>query len=125
MKENRKNTKNKTIKTPFPYGKFQEYKRKVGIVSEKDIKLSKIKKLFLLAIDEFKKGLISSDDLSAISNKLFVYLLKDNLFKEDQELFGAIEAASEIDFYIRNPESKNLNRFLKEVLEYLRKEPKN
>jgi len=79
----------------------------------------------LLAIDEFKKGLISSDDLSAISNKLFVYILKDNLFKEDQELFGAIEAASEIDFYIRNPESKNLNRFLKEVLEYLRKEPKN
>jgi len=35
MKENRKNTKNKTIKTPFPYGKFEEYKRKVGIVSEK------------------------------------------------------------------------------------------
>jgi len=54
-----------------------------------------------------------------------VYLLKDNLFKEDQELFGAIEAASEIDFYIRNPESKNLNRFLKEVLEYLKKESKN
>lgn len=109
------------IKVPFPSDKFEKYKKIVGVREGKFISKDQIKKIFLLALEDFKKGKISSDMLSAISEKLFNFFIKNNEFKKDQDLFFALEAASELSFYIRHPESKNLNLFLKEVLEFDKK----
>jgi hypothetical protein len=108
----------KTIKIPFPFDKFFEYEKKVGVKEESDFGIKEIREIFLLSINDFKKGKISSDELSSISEKLFNLLVKNNLFKQDENLFFAIQASAEISFYTRHPESENLNRFLKEVLDF-------
>ena len=117
---------NKIITIPFPYKKFEEYKKKAGIESEKkEINADQIKKIFLMTIKDFEKGTISIDELSSISEKLFNFMVKvRKLIEEEKTLFSAIESAAELGFYVRHPDSPFFKQFLEEVLDYSKTQTK-
>lgn len=109
----------KSIKIPFPFEKFEEYKNRLGIKEEVvGTDVDQLKKLFALVVRDFKKGKVSVDELSSISEKLFNLLIKNKKLRKDEDFFFALEVGAELSFYVRHPESKNLNRFLKEVLDF-------
>jgi len=111
----------KVIKTPFPKEKYAEYVKLVG-ASKEPFSVEQIKQILVIAIKEFEKGTISSDQLSSIGNALFQNLVKDKDPHGDSELFGAVLAASELSFYIRKPKfEKQFMDFLNEVIVFKKK----
>lgn len=110
-------TSNKTIRTPFPEEFWSKIKTEVNIQGEK-FSEEQIKRIYVLVVDAFLGGDISTDAVAGICNKMFdkVVQIKG---KDDSDLLQAIIAGSELAFYIRN---QNLliqfNGFLKDVIRY-------
>lgn len=111
-------TADKTVKLPFPEDAFKNFKEQANVAEDEKLTEEQIKRIYVLCVDAFLSGDLSTDDIAAISTKLIdsVKALED---RKDPDLSDAMYAGSEIGFYIRN---KNLliqfNGFLKEVLNY-------
>lgn len=91
----------------------EKYLNKIGISSMKDISLLKGKEFFLIVIEDFKKGILSPDDLSDFGSEIFGWVGKKY---PKSELFQVSLAASELSFYIRAKGSyENLPWYLEEI----------
>lgn len=110
-------TADKTIKLPFPSKKYNLYKVACGEDKESNLTEAQINKIYKLMVNDFLNGGISVDDISSICNSLFDRTVK--VAGSGSKLFDAINAGSELGFYVRNPKlSTQFNSFLKGVLEY-------
>lgn len=103
---------NKEITLDFSDLKWRELLERLGIkkgaLDEEDVR-----RIFCFSFEMFLKGEYSTDDLSSICAHLF-----DNLKDKSKypELFDALEAGSELGFYIRD---KNLLPNFKHFMEEL------
>jgi hypothetical protein len=108
---------NKIISTPFPSKEFKKILLKCEVNNIDQITLEQMKKIYILTVDLFLKGSLSTDGIASIFNNLFTK--GTYLNNEDKNILDAIIAASELSFYIRKPEVSNLfMNFLKEVIDY-------
>lgn len=75
--------------------------------------------MFLVAVEDFKNKNISVEQFSSICHFLFGKIVKNNLLLKDKNLFGAILAGSELDYYRTQPKNnKQYENFLDEVFAY-------
>ncbi len=108
----------KTIKTTFPRDLFKRYINQIGIKG-KDFGILQIRKIFLIAVEDFKNKNISVEEFSSICHFLFGKIVKNNLLLKDNNLFGAILAGSELNYYrTRSKNTKQYKVFLDEVFVY-------
>lgn len=75
-----------------------------GVVSGSRMTFKQVKSVFALAVDDFIKGSISSDNLAAISHSLWKCLLKRSIPSKYEELFKILIAGSELSYYARKVE---------------------
>jgi len=108
----------KTIKTTIPRDLLKRYKSQIGIKG-KDFGISQIRKMFLIAVEDFKNKNISVEEFSSICHFLFGKIVKNDLLLKDKNLFGAILAGSELDYYrTQSKNTKQYKDFLDEVFAY-------
>lgn len=93
--------KTKIIKAVLP-PQYETYKASLGVASEAEMTEEQIKKIYVLAVEEFLKGDISTDGISAIFNRLFTRLTK--LSGENFDLLNAI--ISQIRVIILHPQPR-------------------
>lgn len=97
----------------------RKYLKEIGESSIKDISLSKGSQLFLLVIEDFRKGILSSDDLSDFGFKIFHGIAKNY---PESDLFQASLSASELSFYLRAKGSyKDIPQYLEDVDKFYEK----
>jgi len=90
-----------------------KYLNKIGGSSIKDISLLEANQLFLLVIGDFKKGVLSSDDLSAFGFEIFHGVAKHY---PKSDLFQASLSASELVFSLRTkPAYINIPKYLEDI----------
>lgn len=75
-----------------------KYLKKIGELDIKGISLPKANQLFILIIEDFKKGILSSDDLANFGFKIFHGVAKHY---PDSDLFQASLSASDLNFEMR------------------------
>lgn len=96
-----------------------KYLKRVGEPAIRGISLPKANQLFVLVIEDFKTGILSSDDLANFGFKIFHGVAKHY---PDSDLFKASLAASELNFYIRVKGSyKDLPWYLEEIDKFYEK----
>ncbi|KKR11191.1 MAG: hypothetical protein A2694_02725 [Candidatus Blackburnbacteria bacterium RIFCSPHIGHO2_01_FULL_40_17] len=111
----------KTIRIIFPTKKFKKYLEKSGVSSTKELSLDLIHNVFVETIGDFRKGELSLDELSGISNHLWSDGISDK-DKFNSDLAKTLYSAAELSFYVRNVQDKDAAKrfieFLREVLSY-------
>jgi len=91
----------------------KEYLDQFNLSSIKDASLNNGEALFCKVIEDFKKGKLSSDDLSTFSFEIFHGIAKRY---PKSDLFQASLSASELSFYIRSSSSyKNIPQCLGDI----------
>ena len=91
----------------------KRYLKRVGEFSIEGLFLPKANRLFLLVIGDFKKGILSSDDLASFGFAIFHGVAKHY---PNSDLFQASLSASELSFCIRTKETyKDLPRYLVDI----------
>ena len=102
----------KLIKTKNIDSLKQKYLRKAKVYTG-ELDLSKAEKLFRSVIKDFKKGNLSSDELSSFGFYIFHAVAKHY---PESNLFKATLSASELDFAVRNPSVyRNLEAYLNDI----------
>jgi hypothetical protein len=92
--------KNGVIEIPFPEQKYQQYLSFFSLKDIKDIKSAEeVKRFFLHLISDFRKGLLSIDELAEIATKLNTVLLSLN--QKGTELEGLTYKCSELPYNLR------------------------
>jgi len=103
----------KIIKTKITDACKQKYLRKVEARSFDELTLPKADNLFWLVIGDFKKGKLSSDDLSCFGFFLFHAVAKHH---PSSFLFNATLSASELSFAMRNPAVyRNIKKYFEDI----------
>ncbi len=116
--------KNNTLitSTPFPREIFLKICTESGnniseIKEVKDFTHEQIHKIFMLSTKKFMSGEICTEQLSDIANYLYNSLLASN--KAEGKLYEALQAASELTFYIRTAEKTHtLEKFRDRIVSY-------
>lgn len=89
------------------------YLKKIGETSIKSLTFLKAEQLFLLVVENFKKGVLSSDEVASFGFKIFHGIAKHY---PKSDLFQASLSASELSFCTRMKEVyDSLPKLLKEI----------
>ena len=120
----RSDGKNRFVETiekaaPFPavYVKGAGFINISEIKEVKDFTHEQIHKIFMLSTKKFMSGEICTEQLSDIANYLYNSLLASN--KAEGKLYEALQAASELTFYIRTAEKTHtLEKFRDRIVSY-------
>jgi len=96
----------------------QEYFQQIGACSN-ELDLPKAEELFRLVIKDFKKGVLSLDELSSFGFYIFHAVAKHHPLSG---LFKATLSASELNFVVRSPSVySNLELYLKDIDKFFEK----
>lgn len=98
--------KSPQITIPFPEEKFQKYLESTDSKDLEKLTVEEITKLFVSMVRNFDRGVISSDELSEMSAKLWQSLVhkeKSGEFNKEKnkDLFESLLFAAELGFYAR------------------------
>lgn len=88
-----------------------KYLQEIGLSSIKLSTIEQANKLFVAVIRDFRKGELSSDELSTFGFEIFHGVAKKN---NESDLFQASLSASELIFEIRS-DGQNIQRCLKDI----------
>jgi len=98
---------------------IEKYLKKIGESSIKQLTLPKANELFMLVIDDFNKGILSSDNLSSFGFEIFHGVAKRY---PKSDLFQTSLSASEISFNLRTKAAYgNISKSLEEVNKFYEK----
>jgi len=96
----------KTIEIPFPNKVFESYLDKLSIKSEEELNNISIFQIIKKCYQDFKSGSLSLDNFSSIGGYLFNKLTND---AKDRSLGSVLLDIGELNFYIRDTNSKQNN----------------
>lgn len=118
----KKQKKTNTLKVPVPKDKFRYYLECVGVALDSELEKDQAQKVFFRAIQEFKTGELSLDELSAISHRIWWQMtMKDNKFF-GTKLGKLLYEGGELSFYVRSATKRELGltfiQFLGDILKY-------
>lgn len=100
----------------------KKYLHIIGETSIKNLPLPKAEQLFHLVINNFKKGILSSDEIASFGFRIFHGIAKHY---PKSDLFLASLYASELSYYLRTKEGfYNLPKLLREIEIFHEKEGK-
>ena len=88
------------IEIPFPEEKYNTYLAKLPVTPSGEPTTQQKKHIFISAVDDFKKGTLSLDELSSIADNLWSSLNATE--KATEDLADAMYAAAELNFYLRS-----------------------
>jgi hypothetical protein len=100
-----------------------KYLKNMGITQSQKLTKETAEELFIKVIEDFKKGIISSDVLSSFGFNIFHEVAKKY---PDSDLFRASLSASELTFTLRTKTVfKNISGLLEDIDNYYNKEQKS
>jgi hypothetical protein len=112
-------SKNKTINISFPNKVFDLYLERFNVKSEDELNDQNIFFIIKDCYKDFKKGILSLDDFSSIGGYFFDKLKPSS---KSSNFGSALLNIGELNFYIRNSESKpkfsEINNFLSDIDEF-------
>jgi len=112
-------TNKETIEIPFPEEVFDSYLKKNNLKSEEELNDINIFLIIKDCYKDFKIGSLSLDDFSSIGGYFFGKLEPNS---KSSRLGGILLDIGELNFYIRNSESKpkfsEISNFLSSIDEY-------
>lgn len=114
-------TNKETIEIPFPEEVFDSYLKKNNLKSEEELNDVNIFLIIKDCYKDFKIGSLSLDDFSSIGGYFFGKLRPNS---KSSRLGGILLDIGELNFYIRNSESKpkfsEIINFLSSIDEYFK-----
>ncbi len=96
-------TEKGTISIPFPQKKFRAYLKNVHATTRKKLTKEQVQKIFLMAIEDFYKGLLSLDELSSIAEAIYY----PNMPILDKDLDPVLDEASELSYTVRQVDNSS------------------
>lgn len=117
--------KGNEINSNFPQKRVDYYLIRVGAKNLNELNFEQRKKLFLLSIKDFLEGTLYLEEMSSLAMELWKYPSEISN-PDENELNDAIQASSELTFYIRKiPEVEektgNFISFMTEIKNYYNK----
>ena len=114
-------TNRETIEIPFPKKVFDSYLKKFNLNSEEELNNVNIFFVIKNCYKDFKIGILSLDDFSNIGGYFFGKLEPDS---KSSRFGGVLLDIGELNFYIRNSNSKpkftEISDFLSSIEEYFK-----
>jgi viroplasmin and RNaseH domain-containing protein len=106
------------IETEFPQDKYWNYLKRLQVKKTEDLTSKQKQILFMTAIKDFKKGVLSVDELSDIAGEIW-----QNTRSKSSELMQQLYYASELSYQLRHITGDNdtFVWFMKEVMDYYEK----
>lgn len=117
----------RSIIISFPHEKFANYLNHFKTKTFEDLNVSQMEQIFLMVIDDFKKGIMSIDDISVISFNMFnhgVHIEKE--FSLTDFAGVLLSFGEELSFYLRKAADDTrsaiqFSSFLRRVLDFSNK----